>query len=137
MTSQIIPELTEGQNFYRIIRDFAAQEDLINILEIGSSNGSGSTRAFIDGILSRSDTSNVRLFCLEMFQPAFQELLQNCSPYPFVHCYNQNSIALEDCLTGMTLSTSIRQHKLTSMATHSTRLASGIKGGLSTRNTQD
>jgi hypothetical protein len=44
----------------------------------------------------RQDQENIRLFCLEMFGPAYQELLENTRSYPFIHCYNENSIALEE-----------------------------------------
>lgn len=96
MTSIFAPELTEGQSFYQIVKSLAAREENLSMLEIGSASGMGSTRAFIDGILTRPDRTHIRLFCLEMFQPAFQELLVNTQAYPFIRCYNENSIALAE-----------------------------------------
>jgi hypothetical protein len=96
MTSIFLPELTDEQGFYKVIKQLASSEENLCMLEIGSSTGLGSTRAFIDGILIRQDHENIRLYCLEMFEPAYRELLENTRDYPFIRAYNENSIALEE-----------------------------------------
>jgi hypothetical protein len=96
MTSVHAPEIIASQVFYQTIRSLASQRDKLTMLEIGSSTGMGSTQAFIEGISARDDQALVKLYCLEMFQPAYAELLTNTQQYPFIHCYNANSIALNE-----------------------------------------
>jgi hypothetical protein len=96
MTIPIAPEITENQNFYQIIKALASQTKHLTMLEIGASNGLGSTQAFIQGILLREDRHNVKLFCLELALAAFEELRTNTHMHDFVKCYQESSCAVAD-----------------------------------------
>lgn len=58
------------------------------ILEIGSSDGRGSTRVIIDKIR----TTFAQLFCIEMDKERYDSLVQYVGMYPFVHCFNVPSV---------------------------------------------
>jgi glycosyltransferase involved in cell wall biosynthesis len=88
----IAPEI-EGDAFYDIIVRLAADETVRTVLEIGSSSGGGSTKAFVAG-LSRNPGSP-KLFCIEISKPRFQQLRETYSSYPFVHCYNRSTVRAE------------------------------------------
>jgi len=73
------------------IERLASREDVKNILEIGSSSGEGSTKAFYRGIQGRPDVS---LFCLEMVKTRFNLLLNNYQGNndPRMKCINMSSV---------------------------------------------
>lgn len=60
----------------------------IHILEIGSSNGTGSTKVIAEAIKG----TGAQLYCIEMNDERFEALVLNTSQYPFVHTYNCASI---------------------------------------------
>lgn len=96
MSTVHAPEVTSDQPFYQLIKGLASLPCNLNLLEIGSSTGLGSTQAFIEGISTREDRSNINLYCLEMFQPAFAELLLNTRSHNYIKCINANSIAINE-----------------------------------------
>ena len=58
-------------------------------LEIGSWDGTGATRCFIDAM---EDFSTKSLTCLEIDKKKFNSLVKNVGDYSWVKCYNRSSI---------------------------------------------
>ena len=58
-------------------------------LEIGSWDGTGATRCFIDAM---KDFSEKSLTCLEIDKKKYNNLVKNVKEYPWVKCYNKSSI---------------------------------------------
>ncbi len=81
-----------NDEFYRAIRRYAASTEVKTILEIGSSAGSGSTRAFVDGI--NGSSSRAQLYCMEVSEPRFEELKNAYRHCDFVHAFNLSSVPL-------------------------------------------
>ena len=67
----IPPEILDDR-FYEAIRSTARSAKISTALEMGSSTGEGSTRAFVQGLHENSDRP--QLFCLEGSRPRFGEL---------------------------------------------------------------
>lgn len=88
----IEPEI-HGDRFYRTIARIARTEGLAHILEIGSSSGEGSTRAFVEGALE--NPSRPTLHCLEVSRVRFEALRRRYAEHAFVRCYNLSSVPLE------------------------------------------
>ena len=88
----IPPEIADCDEFYCNIRFIAAKPEVVNILEIGSSDGRGSTKAFIEGMVQNPNKCN--LFCLESSQGRFQLLRDRYKNIPQVQCYNYCSVPL-------------------------------------------
>ena len=91
---RIIPPEIKDDAFYRLIRDLAAREELRHVLEIGSSAGTGSTAAFVEG-LTRNPGAPL-LHCVEVSRSRFQALRQAYAGHRFVHCYNMSTVAPEE-----------------------------------------
>ncbi len=73
--SRVIPaEITSGE-FYRLIKEISANNEVVTILEIGSSSGEGSTQALLESISSRL-TSAKKVFCLEISKERFNLLAE-------------------------------------------------------------
>lgn len=87
----IPPEIIDDE-LYEVIRSLAAAADIRTVLEIGSSNGAGSTRAFVDGL--HRNPKRPQLFCLEVSRPRFKELIERYADDPQVKCYNLTSVQL-------------------------------------------
>lgn len=88
----IAPEI-KNDAFYDIICSLAKNESIKTILEIGSSNGEGSTEAFVQGI--SQNPQHPTLFCMEISKPRFEALKKHYQHTPYVRCYNVSSISLE------------------------------------------
>ena len=88
----IVPEI-KNDELYSAIRNVALDPSVRTILEIGSSSGEGSTRAFCEGILLNKEA---RLFCLEVSKPRFNKLVENYFSITKVHCFNMSSVWLRD-----------------------------------------
>ncbi len=86
------PEV-KNDRLYRAIQKVAATPGLQHILEIGSSSGEGSTRAFVAGALE--NPSRPMLHCLEVSRTRFAELVKRYAGCEFVRCYNLSSVPLE------------------------------------------
>ena len=76
-----------GQSITQCVKDL----DLRINLEIGSWDGTGATRCFIDAM---KDFREKSLTCLEIDKKKFDDLVKNVKEYPWVKCYNRSSI---DC----------------------------------------
>jgi hypothetical protein len=92
----IIPPEIKGDNFYHLLNSVAKLSEVKNILEIGSSSGQGSTDAFVQAIRSRSDSSEVNLFCMEISRVRYSKLQEVYKTYNFVKCYNLSSVASDE-----------------------------------------
>ncbi len=93
---QIIPPEIRDDGFASALIALGGDASLTTFLEIGSSNGAGSTRAFVTGMKQRPESSKARLFCMEMSGPRYAELVQRYREMPGVHCYNYSSVLLEE-----------------------------------------
>lgn len=91
---RIIPPEIKDDAFYRLIRDLAATESLRHVLEIGSSAGGGSTKAFVAGLAENAGKPT--LHCIEVSKPRFDVLSAAYADRPFVRCYNMSSVAPEE-----------------------------------------
>jgi hypothetical protein len=88
----IAPEIVHDR-FYAAIGWLSQWEDLRTVLEIGSSAGAGSTRAFVEG-LSRNPNHPI-LYCIELSLPRFEKLGEMYAGHGFVKCYNASSVPPE------------------------------------------
>lgn len=87
----ISPEI-KNDVFYWAIYKLAKNEPLKTILEIGSSNGEGSTEAFALGIIQ--NPHNPILYCMEISRIRFAALQRRYAQLPCVKCYNISSVPL-------------------------------------------
>ena len=94
--NNIIPPEIYNDEFSDDIIKIVKNNDLNHILEIGSSNGEGSTTIIITAILNRSFFSEVNLLCLEASIERFEALKKRFQDFSFVKCYNSSSIKLEE-----------------------------------------
>lgn len=90
----IIPPEIKNDSLYDMIYQTAKNESIKTILEIGSSSGTGSTEAFVLGILE--NPSQPILFCMEISRTRFESLVCRYSHLPFVKCYNVSSVPIQD-----------------------------------------
>lgn len=94
MLNQVIPPEIKNDMFYTALKMMGSNPQIMDILEIGSSSGQGSTEAFVEGIRSRPNKDSVRLFCMEISKERFANLAKTYSGDTFVKCYNMSSVAL-------------------------------------------
>jgi hypothetical protein len=87
----IAPEVIDDA-FSQVIRTIAAEGDVHNVLEIGSSSGAGSTASLVDAMREKPLKS---LYCLELSKPRFDQLRLRYADLEWVYCYNLPSIALD------------------------------------------
>lgn len=88
----IPPEIVDDE-FYEVIRALARSASIRTALEIGSSTGEGSTRAFVDGL--HENPLRPTLFCLEVSRQRFKELENRYREDSQVRCYNLTSVSLD------------------------------------------
>jgi hypothetical protein len=100
MENIIQPEIINDE-FHTALNKYAKRHDLKTFLEIGSSSGGGSTDAFVTGIKERINTSDVRLFCMEVSRTRFKALLNHYLADDFVRCFNISSIPANELPTEM------------------------------------
>ena len=74
-----------------------ASERLVNVLEIGSSSGDGSTAAIVAGL--SKNPNRARLFCLEMVRSRYEALKRRFANDDFVVCYRASSVPPESFLS--------------------------------------
>jgi len=91
--NRLIPPEIKNDEFYAAIQRIAREENIKTVLEIGSSSGDGSTKAFVAGI--RENPNKPTLFCMEVSQTRFAELRKTYANESFVKCYNVSSICIE------------------------------------------
>jgi len=89
---QTIPPEIIDDEFYEVIRTLARTATVRTVLEIGSSTGEGSTRAFVEGL--SENPAGPRLFCLEVSRPRYKELVARYAENPLVTCYNLTSVPI-------------------------------------------
>lgn len=90
---RLIPPEIKNDELYQAIQMLSREAELTNVLEIGSSSGSGSTEAFVTGLTQNPKTPN--LYCMEVSQSRFEALQKRYENHPFVHCYHVSSVGLE------------------------------------------
>lgn len=90
---RLIPAEISRDRFWRAIADVAATPGVEEILEIGSSSGSGSTEAFVAGALR--NPQRPRLHCIEVSRSRYAALVERWKDHEFVHAYNVSSVPLE------------------------------------------
>jgi len=88
----IPPEITNDA-FSETIVEIASRAGVREILEIGSSSGSGSTESWVQGALLNCELP--RLHCIEVSIPRFVALSERWREHGFVNCYNVSSVPLE------------------------------------------
>lgn len=88
----IAPEIKDDE-FYAVIAELAATAPVQTMLEIGSSNGEGSTSAFVAGM--HLNPMQPMLFCMELSRPRFEELSRRFASDAQVKCYNVSSVPVE------------------------------------------
>ena len=74
-----------GASIIQVVKEFNLKVNL----EIGSWDGTGATRCFIDAM---EDFSEKSLTCLEIDKKKFNSLVKNVEDYSWVKCYNRSSI---------------------------------------------
>jgi hypothetical protein len=77
----VIPPEIANDEFFEVITRVAAAPSVRTVLEIGASNGAGSTRALVAGLRTKPDP---QLFCLEVSAPRFRELNARYADLPWV-----------------------------------------------------
>lgn len=80
------PEIVSGDPLYELIVELVVKYKPKTILEIGSGNGLGSTRAFIKGITDAKIDNECKLFCIEPDSQRWKDLAINSRFYKFIHC---------------------------------------------------
>jgi hypothetical protein len=88
----LIPPEIVDDDFSRVIREVAAKPEVRIALEIGSSNGAGSTASLVAGM---SAAKGKHLYCLELSVPRFKRLEKRYKDFPWVHCLNLPSVPVE------------------------------------------
>lgn len=78
------PEIIKGDLLYDLIVELVIEHKPKTILEIGSANGMGSTRAFIEGVTASGH--ECKMVCLEANIDRWKDLTVNCRFYNFIHC---------------------------------------------------
>lgn len=87
---QLIPPEVQGYGLAEAIYRIAQLPEVLTMLEIGSSDGQGSTMAFARGVFDSNVAREAlpTLFCLEMSKARFAVLQRRYRPFSFVKCYN-------------------------------------------------
>ena len=87
---RLIPPEIAGDAFAHMIEEIAANPDVREILEIGSSSGEGSTAAWVRGALR--NPRHPRLHCIEVSRERHAALVERWGDQDFVHCHHMSSI---------------------------------------------
>jgi hypothetical protein len=90
----ISPEVL-NDDFHNLLSELARRENILTLLEIGSSSGEGSTSALANGIRDRASTAGVQLHCMEISEPRFEILLQAYNQVDFMHVHRLSSVGLD------------------------------------------
>lgn len=88
----IIPPQIINDELADWLTKLAARPDVNTVLEIGSSDGSGSTAAIVKGLLSKA-SPDWRMLCLEVSKPRFESLVKRYELLqPKMRFYNMASV---------------------------------------------
>jgi len=88
----IAPEVHRDE-FSDAIRNLARWAAIDTVLEIGSSSGEGSTKAWVEGL--RSNPRKPRLFCMEVSKVRCEALRERWNPEGFVECFLGSSVDVD------------------------------------------
>jgi hypothetical protein len=94
--NDLIPGEIINDEFYESIYNLALDDQIKNILEIGSSSGGGSTNALVEGIKARHDLNEVKLFCLEVSKERHYKLQETYKNESFFTSYRHSSINVSE-----------------------------------------
>lgn len=83
-----IGQITRNDNFGQLLYSLAKQENIQNIVEIGTWYGTGSTKCIIDGLLERKQR-NYKFITIELYKKNYDISKQNLQEY-----LNENIIIL-------------------------------------------
>jgi hypothetical protein len=92
---KVLPPEVANDDFFDALKQLASNPELCNILEIGSSSGEGSTRALIEGVLTRNQHDHVAVYCLEISEVRFKNLKKAYSDFDFVKIFRLSSVGLD------------------------------------------
>jgi hypothetical protein len=92
----IAPEI-KNDDFYRTIEQLSAAADVRTVVEIGSSSGTGSTEALVQGL--QRNPHRPTLFCIEISRARCARLCARYAGEPFVKGYNVSSVPVEAFVT--------------------------------------
>lgn len=82
---------------YDMLVNLASKPEVKTVIEIGSTNGLGSTKALREGLEKNPNFPDVRLFCIEAVAQMFNILLKTRAPY--MKCYRVCSTPPKDNYT--------------------------------------
>lgn len=95
------------------IRKLVKQYKPKTVIEIGSSDGSGSTSIFADSI-----DDDCRMFCIEAVKSRFDELLKRTAVYDNVHCYSVSSVGIDGVVDKDYIRQFVREHPNFNVSKH-------------------
>ena len=81
------PEIKDDELYFSII-DQVVKVRPVNIIEIGSANGLGSTQAFIEGRKRANIEEDCKIYCYEIDKERYGELCENLRLVDNVMCFN-------------------------------------------------
>lgn len=93
----IPPEIFQDE-LYNQIAHIVCDHSMTTIIEIGSSDGKGSTQAVVDGIKATGLEEKAKVFCIEASKIRCAELAKNHKENSFIIPYNYCSVGLDDYL---------------------------------------
>jgi hypothetical protein len=99
----IIPPEVLADDLHRFLYQAARHLRRGTVLEVGSSDGRGSTAALVAGLQDAlnlpEQEPNVRLACLELDRVRHAALVARYADRPWVHCYLGESVNLDQLMT--------------------------------------
>lgn len=100
------PEITRGDQLYKLIVEVVKEYQPKTILEIGSANGLGSTQAFVEGVYGNGINNRIlkrvnktKMVCIEADPQRYEELVSNTEMFSFIECINASSVPIEKYLS--------------------------------------
>lgn len=93
----LIPPEVVNDELSAWLTKLAARADVHTILEVGSSDGRGSTTALVEGM--KQNPNNAALFCIEMSRTRFRALIERFGKSPSVHCSWSSAVGLSGYMT--------------------------------------
>ena len=92
----IDPEVNQNTRSYYIIQEYLKRVPVSTVIEIGASQGNGTTEALIKGILnSPSKGKGVMMASIEVSKARFKLLKERYLNIPFFTPYNTSSVTLD------------------------------------------
>lgn len=97
--NNIIPPEIKNDELYDQIAHIVYEINATTVIEIGSSNGLGSTQAIVSGIKAAGLEDIAKVFCIEASKIRCAELAKNHKKNSFIIPYNYCSVGLKDYLS--------------------------------------